>query len=62
MKCICDEYHISISELINGERQSSSLDKANTEENTTLKTKDFLLAVKLSAVECLLVMTQIVGI
>ena len=40
MKCICDEFGISISELINGERQSSSLDEANTEENTTLKTKE----------------------
>lgn len=43
MKCICDEFGISISELINGERQSSSLDEANTEENTTLKTNEVIL-------------------
>ena len=40
MKCICEEFHISISELINGERQILSPEVANTEEKTVLKTKE----------------------
>lgn len=40
MKCICEEFHISISELINGERQSSSLKEPNAKENTNLKAKE----------------------
>ena len=40
MKCICEEFNISISELINGEKQDSSPTEANTEENTTLKAKE----------------------
>lgn len=39
MKCICDEFDISISELINGERQDSSPNEVNTEEKAMLKTK-----------------------
>lgn len=40
MKCICEEFHISISELINGERQILSTDVENVEEKTALKTKE----------------------
>ena len=40
MKCICEEFHISISELINGERQVLSPEVANVKEKTTLKTKE----------------------
>lgn len=40
MKCICDEFDISISELINGERQDSSPNEVNTEEKAMLKTKE----------------------
>lgn len=40
MKCICEEFHISISELINGERKIPSPDVANVEEKTALKTKE----------------------
>jgi len=40
MKCICEEFHISISELINGERQILSPDITNVEEKTALKTKE----------------------
>lgn len=40
MKCICDEFDISISELINGERQDSSPNEINTEEKAMLKTKE----------------------
>lgn len=40
MKCICEEFDISISELINGERQISSSVEANTEEKSALKTKE----------------------
>ncbi len=40
MKCICNEFHISISELINGERQILSSEVANAEEKATLKTKE----------------------
>ena len=40
MKCICDEFHISISELINGERQISTTDKENVAEKENLKIRD----------------------
>lgn len=40
MKCICEEFDISISELINGERQISSSVEANIEEKSALKTKE----------------------
>lgn len=42
MKCICDEFDISISELINGERQNSLPNKKNVEEKATLKTKEIV--------------------
>lgn len=38
MKCICDEFDISISELINGERQDSSPNEVNIEKKAMLKT------------------------
>lgn len=40
MKCICEEFDISISELINGERQISSSVETNIEEKSALKTKE----------------------
>ena len=40
MKCICDEFDISISELINGERQDSSPNEVNTEEKAMSKTRE----------------------
>ena len=40
MKCICEEFDISISELINGERQDSSPNEVTTEEKAMLKTKE----------------------
>ena len=50
MKCICEEFHISISELINGERQILSTDVENVEEKILidlfLSSKNMLREIK----------------
>ena len=40
MKCLCEIFNVSISELINGERQATLPDEVNTEEKVKLKTME----------------------